>query len=66
MKRVKLRLGTSAIVKLMTGEPVAVKLPIGASILELQSDLPQRSSESRGSLAELLDVFFNGRPARKV
>ncbi len=47
--------------KLAQGRPVTIRVPKGATELTLQTNPEPKTS----SFAEVLDVFFNGRRARK-
>lgn len=46
--------------RLASGRPITIRVPNGATELTIQCAQPPRTS----SLAEVVDVFFNGRPAR--
>lgn len=58
--KVKVKIDTEHTIQLMEGKPIAVKIPSGATVLELQI-VPQ--SKDGDSLAKIIDVFFNGRSA---
>lgn len=61
MKRVKVKIDVEHTLDLIAGEPIAIKVPKGAEILEL---LPARLPRgARDSFAHVCDVFLNGRPA---
>lgn len=61
MKRVKIRLDVPHTLELMAGNPIAIKIPKGAEVLELQPAKIEKSFQSE--LVKLCDVVFNGRPA---
>lgn len=46
--------------KLAAGRPVTIRVPNGATELTIQCAQPPQTN----SFAEVIDVFFNGRPAR--
>jgi len=58
---VKLRIDAPHSRKLMRGEPVTIKVPLGARLITLR--LSHRDPAERDSFAKILDVFFNGRSA---
>lgn len=57
-KRVTVRIDKAHSVKLISGETIAIKVPKGTEVLQLEL------AESRNYVAEWMDVFFNGRKAR--
>lgn len=48
---------------LLRGESITVRLPEGVRTLEIFMSTPKEPTWSN-PIAEILDVFFNGRPAR--
>jgi len=61
MKTVRLKIDLEHTKKILRGEPVTIKVPLGATHLELRFATPGQNSGD--SIAKILDVFFNGRPA---
>lgn len=58
----KLRIDREHTLRLLAGQAVTVKVPPGAKTLAFQLD--KKTIENGGdSMAKILDVFFNGRPA---
>jgi hypothetical protein len=60
-ERLKLRIDAAHSRKLMRGEAVTVKVPMGTRQVELR--LSHVDPVRLDSFAKLCDVFFNGRPA---
>ncbi len=60
-ERLKLRIDAAHSLKLVRGEPVVVKVPMGTRQVELR--LSHAEPEKLDSFAKICDVFFNGRPA---
>lgn len=64
-KRVTVRLDRKHSAMLALGKPVTVKVPEGAAEMTIQcSIVAVPMPETSFSLAEIMDVFFNGRAAR--
>lgn len=61
MKRAKVRIDKEHTLRLMAGKPIAIKVPEGADVIQLE--LAQVAGAAPDSWAKLCDVFFNGRPA---
>jgi len=61
MKTMRLQIDLEHTKKILRGEPVTIKVPEGATRLELRFATPRQ--DSGDSIAKILDVFFNGRPA---
>lgn len=59
-KRVTVKIDRKHSLKLAHGEPITIKVPKDATELTLRCAAGPRDS----TFAEVLDVFFNGRPAR--
>ncbi len=57
----KLRIDAAHSRKLVRGEAVTIKIPLGTRPLELH--LSHRDPEQLDSFAKICDVVFNGRPA---
>jgi hypothetical protein len=61
-QRVRVRIDVGHTLDLLDGKPVAIAVPKGCEVLEIQlhrSAVPPASN----SFAKLVDVFFNGRRA---
>jgi hypothetical protein len=58
VKRTKIQIDAAHSRKLVIGQPIAIKVPRGAEIIELRL-----TKQPADSFAKLVDVFFNGRPA---
>lgn len=63
MKIVRVQIDAKHAQKLIKGQPVTICVPPGAEAIALTLEVPAQS-EDRNYLAELVDVFFNGRKAR--
>jgi hypothetical protein len=61
MKRAKILINALHSRALLLGEPVAIKVPEGAKIIELR--LTPSQIHPIDSMAKVIDVFFNGRKA---
>lgn len=61
MDRAKLRIDAAHSRKLVRGEAVTIKVPLGAKLITLR--LSHASPSALDSFVKLTDVFFNGRPA---
>jgi hypothetical protein len=59
--RVKLQIDAAHSRRLVRGEPVTIKVPLGAKLVQLR--LTHIDPEKLDSFAKICDVFFNGRPA---
>jgi hypothetical protein len=59
--RVKLNIDAAHSRKLVRGEPVTIKVPLGAKLITLR--LSHVDPVKQDSFAKVLDVFFNGRSA---
>lgn len=60
----KLRIDPNHALKLMRGDKITIKVPKGAEAVELHlAMLPFPLKQERNEWAEIVDVFFNGRPA---
>ena len=59
MKRVKIKIDRLHSEWLLSGKNVAIKVPAGADVVQIQLTVVPEDS----SFAKVLDVFFNGRPA---
>lgn len=59
-KRVTVKIDRKHSLQLLHGDSITIKVPKDATELTLQLMTPERES----SMAEIMDVFFNGRPAR--
>lgn len=59
MNKLTIRIDESHTKKLLSGERVTIKVPLGATKFSIQLTVPKHAD----SLAKLVDVFFNGRPA---
>jgi hypothetical protein len=55
--KIKLQIDERHTRELLTGKPIAIKVPRGATVLEI------RTAAISDRFAKLIDVFFNGRPA---
>lgn len=63
MKTARLKIDLAHTKKLFRGEPIVIKVPEGATLLEINLSAPKPKVESGDSIAKILDVFFNGRKA---
>jgi hypothetical protein len=61
MLTTSVRIDKAHTLKLLRGEAVTIKVPPNAQAIRLQVEAPDGD---RNYLAELVDVFFNGRKAR--
>ena len=59
MKRVKIKIDRLHSERLLSGKNVAIKVPAGADVVQIQLTVVPEDS----SFAKVLDVFLNGRPA---
>jgi hypothetical protein len=60
MKIAKVKVDAEHTLRLLEGKPVGICVPAGTEVLELKLE-PQ--AKDRNYLAEVVDVFFNGRKA---
>lgn len=64
MKIVRVQIDARHAQKLLEGGAVTIKVPAGAEALQLNIKVPVLQVGERNYLAEVMDVFFNGRKAR--
>jgi hypothetical protein len=63
-KRSKLQIDAKHSRQLVTGKPIAIVVPKGAEVIEIQLDRGVLAQRRESTFAEVCDVFFNGRAAQ--
>lgn len=61
MTRAKIKIDAAHSLRLMYGKPVAIRIPRGATVLELR--LAPQAKNFEDSFAKICDVVLNGRRA---